>query len=497
MATTSFVADVNKTVTVEGITYTITAPSIPEGLTVRFNEVELKPGVPVELTDNMSITFDMTPVVEPTLMVAYASMNTFTLNGQPIANGSTVTLANGSTNVISATGATSIPPVTITGSGISAFTVNSTAFTPNDLPYTFTPTGGITNSINVTGADTTRPKVTLNGTNIASATANGTAITLPYSHVVTEDALDIAVSGEIYQVDVASVGGVQIKKDGVIISDGNAGLHQIIDVTKDTYLSLDGTHTLTVNGTQIKSISVNGIEYPAGNLPVNIKNSKMTASVVANGYAPSEVHITGDYMETVTIDGENMPLTGEGHFEAELTTVDDNHFINMVGLQPREYGITFDDNGSTTMELDGKAVEDGTTKLIAKDVLVAAWPEPIPIHFDNAAGVIVEINGREFAAEDFTYNISNASEIDILTNNCILTIDYGDNSYQLIVPQAIVTIAAPHRDGWLFQNWSSSDLGIDSPQSVRTSLNLMGKSTGHLVATYKRCITETMPNAWN
>ena len=52
MATTSFVADVNKTVTIEGETYTLTLPTIPEGVTVTINETQMQAGVPVELTEN-------------------------------------------------------------------------------------------------------------------------------------------------------------------------------------------------------------------------------------------------------------------------------------------------------------------------------------------------------------------------------------------------------------------------------------------------------------
>lgn len=497
LATKTFIADVNKTITINGNIYTISVPEIPEGTHLYLNEVELTANTPVELTENMSLTVSIDVPDPVTLTVNHQDTNEVKIDDNNINNGQIVTLTDGA-HTMNIIGATAIPQITVNGDGISEFSVNSLQHEASELPYTFTPQGGVTNQIWMNGTASEDTSITIVGTNIASATVNNSPVSLPYSTKVTEH-LDIAISGEVYQVDLTSVGGALIenKTDGTTITDGNAKLHKIIDIDKDTFIVVDGTHLLQFDGNNIKSLSINGVITSVSDLPVNVKNTKMTATVLANGYDPSEVHVVGEYMKTVTVDGVDIPIGDNGAVDFELTTVEQNHFVNIVGAQPREYGITWNDNGTTAIEIDGKKIESGTTTMINKDVYVEATPEPIPIHFELVENAFIEINGRDYTAKDFIYNATAATEIDITTDSCILNVSFIDDSFTITVPQDVITFTAPHRDGWIFDCWTSSDLGIDNPRNVKTTLDLRGKSTGNLVANYQRYLTWNKPNAFN
>ena len=497
MATMKFVADVNKTVTIKGNTYTITAPNIPEGVNIYLNEVQIQPGIPIELTDNMSLTISVDIPDPVSLTVNHKNTNSVTIDSNNITNGQVVQLADGS-HLMDIVGATEIPNITVNGDGISEFSVNSLQHQPSELPFTFTPQGGVTNQIWMNGNASEDTSITIVGTDIETMTVNNVPVELPYTTKVNEH-LDIGVAGKIYQLDLTSMGGVKIenKTNGTTISDGNSELHKIIDINEDTFLLFDGTHTLKFDGNNIKSLSINGVTTPVDNLPVNVKNNKMNANVIANGYDPSEVHVVGSYMKDVTVDGVEIPIGDNGAVDFEITTVEQNHFINIVGSQPRKYGINWNDNGTTMIEMDGIKMQSGTTTYIEKDVYIEATPEPIPLHFELVENAFIEINGRDYTAKDFTYNASSATEIDITTDSCNLSVSFIDDSFNITVPQDVITFTAPHRDGWIFDCWTSNDLGIDNPRNVKTTLDLRGKSNGNLVANYQRYLTWNKPNAFN
>ena len=61
MATTSFVVDANKTVTVSGAIFTITPSGIPENVTIKLGEVTLVNGTPVQVTANSNLTITVNP----------------------------------------------------------------------------------------------------------------------------------------------------------------------------------------------------------------------------------------------------------------------------------------------------------------------------------------------------------------------------------------------------------------------------------------------------
>ena len=61
MATTSFVVDANKTVTVSGSIFTITPSGIPENITIKLGETTLVNGTPVQVTANSNLTVSAEP----------------------------------------------------------------------------------------------------------------------------------------------------------------------------------------------------------------------------------------------------------------------------------------------------------------------------------------------------------------------------------------------------------------------------------------------------
>lgn len=495
MAQKTFVASVNSTVSVTGTVYTLTVPTLPAGVHLTLNEATLTSGQVVTLTENMSLGVTVDIPDPATLTVTYTNANEAKLDNTAIASGTTQTLASGA-HTLNFEGATQIPNVTVNGEGITEFSINGVGYNTTNLPYTFTPTGGITNQVFMKGEAVEAPTLTIVGTDIETMTINNVDTPLPYRGPVNGDTR-IGVSGKIYNMDLTTNGGCKVELDGDTISDGATPLHQVIPIDRDRYVEIDGTHTLSVTGEDIKSISVNGVQFPIQELPIEIKNNKVTASLVVHGYEPSEVHVVGQYMETVTVDGAEIPIGERGAVDFELTTVENNHFINIIGSQPRKYGIVWNDNEATTIKMDGAVQCSGTTSLIDHDVYVSSTPDPIPIHIESSPTATVQVDGKRYNGNEFTVNVTEQTEIDVTTDGCQMTIDYGDNSYTIYVPQGMVTITAPHRDGWIFDTWSSTDTGVENAKSVRTAIDLSGKNTAHLVAHYQRCQTFNKPNTWN
>lgn len=491
-----FNADNNKTVTVNGSTYSIKWPdTFPEGLTIQINEVEVTPGSTTQLTADAVVTMESTMPTDTTLTVTYTNAGSVTLDSQPVTNGQNVTLSKGA-HTMDFVGASTVPDVQINGSGIQSFTVNGGAHQSTELPYTFTPIAGQVNNVYVTAAGEGTAHINMVGTNIAEINVDGTPQKLPLSMDINGTA-NVAVSGEVYQVDLTSQGGAVIKNGNATLTDGTTPFHRIIDITQDTYINVDATHILTVTGEDIKEIRINGLKYEPNELPATIRNRAMTATVDIVGYDPSEIHITGNYIETVTLDGNNIPVGESGSVDLELTAREENHFVNIIGSQPREYGITWNDNGGTNLFMDGKKQTSGTTSLIEKDVYVSANPTPVPVHIEATDDTVISVDGKRWNVSDFVIQVDSATELDIFTETCNITVDYGDNSYSLLVPARLVTITAPHRDGWIFDGWSSDNVGIVNPKSVKCNIDLTGKSVANLVCHYQRWETCNKPNIWN
>lgn len=470
---------------------------VPEGCTLFVNSVEAKDGETITVSesgdlgvvapedDGVDITFDLT------------SMASATIDGKAVENGTAYNLKNNTSHNVTGVGATSIPPVTVGGQGITGFSVNGVGYTPDNLPYTFTPTAGGTNQVYMDGENTEIYTLRVDGTDLQTVNINGESVTLPYSATIDKD-MTVTASGEIYQLDLSGTPGAIVvnAKTGEVYGDGATKMHRVVDVDKDMYLAVDGTHVLTVTGDDIQYITINGVKYPVESLPVQLNNTQMTATVNIAGYPPSEVHVVGNYIDTITVDGDAVDIGESGAVDVEITTRDENHFINIVGSQPREYAISYNDNDSTTIKQDGKDVGN-TVQYISKDIFVSATPEPVPIHVETSPTVTVQVNGKAQAGTDFTFDVNSATELDITAETAELTIDYGDNSYTITVPQQVITITAPHRDGWVFDAWSSSNVGIMSPKQVRTQIDLRGKLSANVVCHYQRCYTMDKPNPWN
>lgn len=474
---------------------TITTPELPDNAMLYFNEVEVPENTAISIDSNQTMRLDYTPPISGRITFTYANAQMATYNGQPIVSGSLI-LPEGNDNTLDVVGALTIPQVELNGEGVNTYSVNGVTVTPDNFPYTFTPLAGMVNAVFANGQAAPVRNLTIAGTNIEEVTINGEVVTLPYKVAVEEDK-HIAVAGRVYQVDVLGIGGAKISKDGVILTDGNDTYHGIIDVTKDTYFTFDGTHDLNITGSNLHGLNVNGVDVPITSLPVKISNRKMSIDVEVIGNLPSEINITGTYLREATLDGLQLPVTDDGHLFYEFETIESSHALNLIGSQPREYGITWQDNGTTQIFMDGKLQTNGTTAMISKDVLVATYPLAVPVHFEKPSNVVIDVNGRMYTANDFTIQVDQDTEIDIRTDTCTLTIDYADNSFTLEVPQSRIVITAPHRDGWRFDSWSSTDAGIESSKTVRTVVDLEGKTNVHLVAHYERYLVMNKPEIWS
>lgn len=494
---TKFTATNDKTVTVSGMTYQV-IPSIPEGVKIYLNDVLLEDGVPVDITQDMHLTADVASSAPTTIKLDVSNYNTVEFDGEPVIGTATLNVSDPGEHTLRVEGATAIPQVTIGGVGVAEFSVNGQGLKPDQLPYTFTPLGGTTNQVFITGSSPDNFRIQMMGTDIETVEINGETVQLPYAATITDN-LKIAVAGEVYQLDLASTPGAAIvdAETGTVLTDGKTRYHKMIDVDRDIYLAIDGTHQLVVTGEDIQYITVNGVKYPVDSLPVTINNTQMQATVNITGYEPSEVHVVGNYIDTITVDGNTVPIGDAGSVDVEITARGENHYVNVIGSQPREYALTYNNNSTTTIRQDGDIVSNGVGYLISKDTYIDSTPLPVPVHIETDPTIVVQVNGREYTGNDISINVSQATELDITAEICNLTIDYGDNSYTIVVPQQVITVCAVHRDGWVFDTWSSSNVGIMSPKQVRTQIDLRGKTSANVVCHYQRCYTMDKPNPWN
>lgn len=493
MATKTFEISRDSTISVEGNIFTLTIPVIPDGVHIYANDVEIKANQPFEITSNISVSIDVPSFVPPTLTVNYQNEQSAIYDSEAITDGQVIKVTEGA-HTMTFVGATEIPQIQFSANGLTGFTVNSVSHNTSELPYTFTPTPGQMNIITASGEATEAPEIVINGTNIDTVNVNNQEVTLPYK-VQTYDDLNIAVSGKQYSIDIDSTGGASISRNDTNLSDGTAPYHESFMLSDDMRISIDGTHVLNIDGDDIKQINVNGVVFNEGQLPATLRTNKMTADVDIIGYPPSEVHVTGVDIISASIDSKPIPIN-DGNVEYEFATREENHFITMTGKQAKEINVTFNDTGSTTIQVDGVEQENGTIST-SKDIYVQANSKPIPVHIESQANATVEVNGRKYTENDFTVEIYAPTEIDVETSFCTLTLDYGDNSITIDVPQSVIYLAAPHRDGWIFDGWSSDNVGIGNPKQVRTSLDLRGKRNVNLVCHYQRCVTWNKPNCWN
>ena len=200
MAVKTFSANVNKTVTLSGLVYSITLPELPEGVHIYLNDVELKANSPVELNEDMTMRVEVEEPEATTLAVTYSGAAVATYDEKPVANTDVVDITPGP-HAIHFEGVAVVPDVQINGDNILSMSINGTSYEQGDLPVTFKPVSNITNSIFVNGSGHQIYTVTVSGTSIEGVTVNNESVTLPYTFTVTQNT-QIAASGEIYQLDL-------------------------------------------------------------------------------------------------------------------------------------------------------------------------------------------------------------------------------------------------------------------------------------------------------
>lgn len=230
--------------------------------------------------------------------------------------------------------------------------------------------------------------------------------------------------------------------------------------------------------------------------PINVLPTDAISIEYVTVALPS-VTVTGTDIFSAYLDGKEEVVTPAGTVSFVWSGKSDDHEIIVQGRQLQPLTLSFTNNGSSEISVDGQVVENNSTMAITKDVHIDAKATPIPVHFEIKGTPRVQVNGAVQTAQDFTLQIQSPTEIDIESATCELTIDYGDNSYSLTVPQAIITICAPHRDWWLFDTWSSPDVGIESPKLVRTVVDLQGVESATLVAHYQKFPAWDKPNFLN
>lgn len=241
---------------------------------------------------------------------------------------------------------------------------------------------------------------------------------------------------------------------------------------------------------------VGATRYDAGDVVTVTPQDVVSFHYLTEPEADYEVSVTGIDVINALLDGQPQEITSGGA-SFTFSGVDRDHNVVVTGAQPRELPLTFDDHGSTTISVNGKPVTNETTLNISDAAHVEAVANPIPVHFQVVGDAVVQIDGREQTADDFTINVSEPTEVDITVAMCRLTIDYGDNSYTISVPQGITNIAAVHRDGWVFDTWTSQDIGFTAARSVLTQVDLTNVSTATVVCNYQRCPTRDKPIWWN
>lgn len=209
------------------------------------------------------------------------------------------------------------------------------------------------------------------------------------------------------------------------------------------------------------------------------------------------ITFSGSQIMTASLDGQSKVVGDDGSIVFDFTTFTEDHTVMINGRQPQPYILTFNDHGSTQISVNGEKVTNSTKYETLGNAFIEAESLPIDVHFHVIGDVTVQVDGKVYADDDFNIAITEPTEIDINAAVCNLTIDYGDSSYTLKVPQSVIQIAAVHRDGWNFDCWSSVDVGIASPKLVQTTVDLTGVDSATLVCHYQRCKCIDKPNLWN
>lgn len=242
-------------------------------------------------------------------------------------------------------------------------------------------------------------------------------------------------------------------------------------------------------------ITQNGTAVNPGDVLDVYPSDTFTVSYTYQDYP--KIQIRGTQIFDAYLDGVKQLVLDDHTLTMEILTDTQSHELLVQGEQPQPYVLTFDNTDSTTIYENGNETTNETIVTTTKDTHISAKANPIPVHFEVSGTARLQVNGVLQSSDDFTVDVSAPTEIDIDASTCNLTIDYGDSSYTIQVPQQVVTICAVHRDWWLFDCWTSPNVGIDNPKSVRTTVDLSGVQTATLVCHYQKFPAIDKPNRWN
>ena len=242
-------------------------------------------------------------------------------------------------------------------------------------------------------------------------------------------------------------------------------------------------------------VMVNDTRYDAGQTVTVAPGNVVSLHYTTQARDYYSVSVTGVDVVSALLDGIAQTVNN-GAVNFTIEKIDDDHAIVITGAQPRELPLTFDDHGSTTISVNGQTVTNDDTVNITDAAHIEAVADPIPVHFQVTGPVEVQIDGRNENSQDFTIEVNEPTEIDIRTAQCRLTITYPDDSYIIDVPQGLTTLCAPHRNWWIFDGWSSQEVGFTTPKQVKTQVDLTGLEAATVVCHYQRCQPWEAPAWW-
>lgn len=242
------------------------------------------------------------------------------------------------------------------------------------------------------------------------------------------------------------------------------------------------------------ALTLNGNPVEAGTQIQVLPSDVLSVSYVGQNFPITTV--TGTDILSAYLDGQEQIVTDDGILQIQFDSYTQNHQLIINGEQAQPYSLTFDNTQSTVIYANGVEVGNGTILKTTKDTHIQAKSIPIPVHFEVLGAAKVQINGQIQASQDFTVNVQAPTEVDIDASTCSLTVDYGDNSYTVQVPQGLVTLAAPHRNYWIFDCWSSQDVGIQNSKMVQTIIDLTGVTAATVVCHYQQFPAINKPFWW-
>lgn len=496
--------DGNKTVDVAGVLYKITVPQLPANNTMRINGVAVVAGQEYEIAQDAVITFEVVPVESGvTLTLDTTNITSASLDGSPLTVEASMQLdlPAGEHN-LTVQGGESIPQVQINGTGLQNASVNGVTITDAELPYTFTPQAGITNTIFFEGAVTDIYPVTVARVPGGKLTDNNVDVTLPYTFTPTDHAHILAFTPEVYNVDLESLGGAKIIVDGVQVSDGTGEYNNVLPINKNTRIQIDGEHEVQFTGNRVSRVTIDGvvvISDQQGAFTAEYKNRSMSLTCDIQGYKAIELSGNFTNMKEMYLNGVPMEQTSEGTYIFTLPVANDDILLSGSGSQRRAYDLIFDNSGSTSISLNGQTVQNGLRYPITGDSYIEALFNGLPLNFEINGGSEVLVNGRP-VDNGSSVTVYEESFVHVDKETTVLTVNYPNRTIQFNGwPSGTNQIWAPQVDGMNFHFWTT-----DTPLVTFTNASLIntqvriptGISAVTITAHYSPCKHLDIPETW-